>query len=158
MTNTSISLVAMLSVDRVHRPNACAFLMLTSHLFGDVPIPILLGYIKDRLAPACIFSTNGEFADKEECKEQQIGVRQSLAIAYSWVIWSLIFFEVARRFAKQEMEMMIRRRDDFALNNALSVNDVNNDEQESSRVEHASSLQHYHNKFRPPHNSEGEMS
>lgn len=157
MTNTSISLVAMLSVDRVHRPNACAFLMLTSHIFGDVPIPILLGYIKDKLAPACIFSTNGEFADKDQCKEQQIGVRQSLAIAYSWVIWSLIAFEVARRFAKREMEMMVRRRDEIVLNND-PINVVNDDEQESSRVEHASSLQHYHTKFRPPHYSEGEMS
>ena len=157
MTNTSISLVAMLSVDRVHRPNACAFLMLTSHIFGDVPIPILLGYIKDKLAPACIFSTNGEFADKDQCKEQQIGVRQSLAIAYSWVIWSLIAFEVARRFAKREMEMMVRRRDEIVLNND-PINVVNDDEQESSRVEHASSLQHYHTKFRSPHYSEGEMS
>lgn len=150
MTNTSISLVAMQSVDRVHRPNACAFLMLTSHLFGDVPIPIILGYIKDKLAPACIFSTNGEFADKEECKEQQIGVRQSLAIAYSWVIWSLIFFEVARRFAKREIEM-IRRGDEILLYNNAINDVVNDDEQESSRVEHANSLQHYHNKFRPPH-------
>jgi len=85
MTQTGINLVAMFSVDRCHRPNAMAFLMLTSHLLGDVPLPILLGLIKDNLAPACRVGASGQFIDPEQCKEQEAGVRQSLAIAYAWI-------------------------------------------------------------------------
>lgn len=103
MTQTSVTLVAMLSVERCHRPNAVAFVMLTSHFLGDVPLPIILGLIKDKLAPACNIGASGEFQDPEQCKEQESGVRQSLAIAYAWVLWSLIFFEATRRFARREI-------------------------------------------------------
>lgn len=141
MTNTAINLVAMLAVDRVHRPNACAFLMLTSHFLGDVPLPIILGYIKDKFAPACTFSKNGDFADKDQCKEQVMGVRGSLAIAYAWVIWSLIFFEIGRRFAKREMGK-VRRQEVYAalLSTTTTVN----------LDEHVRNLPYYHSKFRPP--------
>lgn len=72
------------------------------------------------------------------------------------MIWSLIFFEMARRFAKREMKMVSRRDEDVLNNNALlstsaMVNVVYDDEQESNRMEQTSTLQYYHSKFRPPH-------
>lgn len=78
MTSTAINLVAMLSVERCHRPNAVAFLMLTSHFLGDVPLPIVIGLIKDKLAPACTIGETGDFVDPEGCKEQEAGIRHTL--------------------------------------------------------------------------------
>lgn len=137
MTNTAINLVAMLAVDRVHRPNACAFLMLASHFLGDVPLPILLGLVKNQFAPACTFFKNGDFADNDQCKEQEVGVRKSLAIAYAWVIWSLILFEIARRFAKREMETAKR---EVGVSATTLVNLVGDDEEGSHSDRGSTSL------------------
>jgi hypothetical protein len=143
MTQTGISLIAMLSVDRCHRPNALAFLMLTSHLLGDVPLPIILGLIKDKLAPACRVGPSGEFVDPEQCSEQKSGVIKSLAIAYSWVLWSLIFFEIARRFAQRHARQEIRkaRIEEFNNNLLLHWGEEGRDE---------GSFQYYHYRFQPP--------
>jgi hypothetical protein len=139
MTQTGVNLVAMLAVERCHRPNACAFVMLTSHFLGDVPLPIVLGLIKDTLAPSCTIGKNGEFVDKELCKEQQAGVRKTLAMAYSWVIWSLVFFELARRFSRKE----IGKTRQEEINTLFLLEEDNGAEREST-------LQYYHSKFRPP--------
>mmetsp|Transcript_10166 Transcript_10166/g.21841 ORF Transcript_10166/g.21841 Transcript_10166/m.21841 type:complete len:419 (+) Transcript_10166:1-1257(+) len=100
-TQTGLMVSAMLTVDRAHRPNALAFLTLTSHILGDVPAPIALGWIKDRLAPECRIGEDGDFEDPEGCAEEEEGVRLGLGVAYLWMGWSLVFFEVARRFAKR---------------------------------------------------------
>jgi hypothetical protein len=113
--------------------------MLASHLLGDVPLPIVLGLIKDKLAPACTVGKSGDFVDPEQCKEQEVGVRTTLAIAYSWVIWSLIFFELARRFARREIGKARQEEINTLL---LSVED--------NGVEREGTLQYYHSKFRPP--------
>jgi len=138
MTQTSINLIAMLAVDRCHRPNALAFLMLTSHLLGDVPLPIVLGLIKDKLAPACRIGPSGDFVDIEQCKEQEDGVRKSLAIAYSWVLWSLLFFELSRRFAKREIGKA----------RAEEVNTLLLQEEDSGTGDD-STFQYYHSRFQP---------
>ncbi|KAL7554212.1 hypothetical protein ACHAWF_017634 [Thalassiosira exigua] len=139
MTQTGVNLVAMLSVDRCHRPNALAFLMLTSHLLGDVPLPIVLGLLKDKFAPACRVGPSGEFVDPETCKDQEDGVRKSLAIAYAWVFWSLIFFECARRYARREIAAAREREA-----NALLFREENGNEVGES------SFQYYHSQFKPP--------
>mmetsp|Transcript_53773 Transcript_53773/g.114235 ORF Transcript_53773/g.114235 Transcript_53773/m.114235 type:complete len:161 (-) Transcript_53773:79-561(-) len=138
MTQTGINYIAMLSVDRSHRPNALAFLMLTSHLLGDVPLPIILGLIKDKLAPACRVDASGGFIDPEQCKEQEVGVRQSLAISYAWVLWSLLFFELSRRFARREIAKASREERNTLL---LQQEDGSGGE---------STFQYYHSRFQPP--------
>ena len=110
MASTGINLIAMLAVDRCHRPNASAFLMLTSNILGGLPLPMVMGLIKDKLAPACRVGPSGEFLDPEQCIEQGAGVRKCLAIAYSWVLWSLIFFEIARQFAWRQAERLGRQK------------------------------------------------
>lgn len=142
MTQTGISLVAMLSVDRCHRPNALAFLMLTSHLLGDVPLPIILGLIKDKLAPACRVGPSGEFVDPDQCSEQKSGVRKSLAIAYSWVLWSLVFFEIARRIARRHRKEIGKSRIEEFNNNLLLHGGCG--------VKDEGCFQYYHYRFQPP--------
>ena len=138
MTQTAINLVAMASVDSSHRPNAVAFLTLSSHLLGDVPLPVILGLIKDKLAPACRVGASGEFDDAEQCKEQEPGVRQSLAISYAWVLWSLLFFELSRRFALREIRKMRRKE-----SNTLLL------QEEEATLGEGRDFQYYHAQFDP---------
>lgn len=141
MTQTAINLVAMASVDRSHRPNALAFMTLTSHLLGDVPLPVILGLIKDKLAPACRVGASGEFNDAEQCQEQEVGVRQSLAISYGWVLWSLLFFELARRCALREIGRV--QAESLRL------------EEEETDSGGGRDFQYYHSRFGPPGSDPG---
>lgn len=138
MTQTGINMIALLCVDRCHRPNAMAFLMLTSHLLGDVPLPIVLGLIKDKLAPACRIGASGEFNDPKQCKNETDGIRKTLAIAYCWVFWALLFFEASRRFAKREIGKA--RSEEI---NTLRL-------QEESGSGEDTTFQYYHSRFQPP--------
>lgn len=104
MTTTGINLTAMLAVDRCYRPNASAFLMLTSNIAGVLPLPVIMGLIKDKLAPSCRVGPSGEFDDPEQCHAEGAEIRKCLAMAYSWVLWSLAFFEIARQFSWRNAE------------------------------------------------------
>eukprot|EP00804_Cyclotella_cryptica_P016863 CCRYP_001837-RB/>CCRYP_001837-RB protein AED:0.05 eAED:0.05 QI:1087/1/1/1/1/1/2/314/437 len=152
-TQTGIMLCAMLAVDTGHRPNALAFITLISHLFGDVPAPIVLGLIKDQIAPNCRVGKDGEFVDTDECSNEEQGVRLSLAIAYSWTVWSLILFELARRFAAREK----KKDDDDRLNTHLVNRGAESNGLIVCEKEHIGQnvdLEYYHSKFKPPQNSE----
>ena len=141
MTQTGISLIAMLAVDRCHRPNASAFLMLTSHLLGDVPLPIIMGLIKDKLAPSCRIGSSGDFVDRAQCSDEKTGIRTCLAIAYTWVLLALIFFEIARRYAHRHVRREIGKARSEE-HNSLLLHDENCNEE-------GGSFQYYHCRFRP---------
>eukprot|EP00549_Striatella_unipunctata_P007710 CAMPEP_0118696626 /NCGR_PEP_ID=MMETSP0800-20121206/13967_1 /TAXON_ID=210618 ORGANISM="Striatella unipunctata, Strain CCMP2910" /NCGR_SAMPLE_ID=MMETSP0800 /ASSEMBLY_ACC=CAM_ASM_000638 /LENGTH=459 /DNA_ID=CAMNT_0006595791 /DNA_START=344 /DNA_END=1723 /DNA_ORIENTATION=+ len=100
---SGITMASMLSVDERYRPNALAFTTLFSHLLGDVPAPILFGLLKDSLAPACRIGKDGDFVDIDGCQSDHVGIRSTLAVAYAWMTWSLLFFELARYFARQQI-------------------------------------------------------
>ena len=145
-TQTGISICAMLSVSNAHRPNALAFISIAGHLLGDVPLPIVLGFIKDHLAPACKVGEDGTFSSPDECQSQEKGVRSTLAIAYAWVLWSLFFFEVARRLTRIE----IGRRRGSELNSLLLQEEEDSDGTNNvDGVKNNSTFRYYHSKFRP---------
>ena len=56
-TTTGINLLIMFSVPEVNRPFAIAMNSVFIHALGDVPSPVIVGYLKDMLAPACLLST-----------------------------------------------------------------------------------------------------
>lgn len=118
--------------------------MLTSHLLGDVPLPILLGLIKDKLAPGCNIDETGGFVDPQKCKEQEVGVRQSLAIAYTWVLWAVLFFELARRLAKRELGRLRSSE-----HNTLLLQEENSNENGEESTSTPSTFHYYHSKFKP---------
>ncbi|KAL7516002.1 hypothetical protein ACHAWX_001066 [Stephanocyclus meneghinianus] len=156
-TQTGIMLCAMLAVDTGHRPNALAFITLISHLFGDVPAPIVLGLIKDQLAPNCRVGKDGEFVDPDQCSEEEPGVRLSLAVAYSWTLWSLILFEFARRFATREK----KKDDDDRLKASIADREAESNSlvvREEEHIGQNADLEYYHSKFKPPTNSESTRS
>ncbi len=53
------------------------------------------------MAPECRIGEDGEFEDPDGCAAEEEGVRLGLGVAYLWMGWSLVFFEVARCFAKR---------------------------------------------------------
>ena len=67
-------------------------------------------------------------------------MRGSLAVAYSWVIWSLLFFWLARRAAKRKIAE--GRMEEF---NPL----FSNKEKGENETEQANPFRYYHAKFRP---------
>eukprot|EP00986_Skeletonema_menzelii_P001681 scaffold460_cov81-Skeletonema_menzelii.AAC.21 len=144
-TQTGISICAMLSVRKAHRPNALAFISIAGHLLGDVPLPIVLGLIKDHLAPGCKVGEDGSFSNPDECSSQEKGVRATLAIAYVWVLWSLVFFEVARRLSR--IEIGKRRSDE--INSLLLLEEDSNGAAAANGEKNNSTFQYYHSKFQP---------
>lgn len=103
---SGITMSIMLSVRGSHRSNALAFSTLMAHAFGDVPSPIIFGYIKDKLAPNCVVDSEGEFLDIDLCKSEHFGVRSTIGLAYAWITLSIVFFILARRMAKKELFML----------------------------------------------------
>jgi MFS family permease len=145
-TQTGISICAMLSVSKAHRPNALAFLSIAGHLLGDVPLPIVLGLIKDKLAPGCKVGEDGSFSNPDECSSQEKGVRVTLAIAYAWVLWSLVFFELARRLSRIEIG---KRRSDEINSLLLQEDDGADGAAANGDKGNNSTFQYYHSKFQP---------
>lgn len=147
-TQTGINICAMLSVKKAHRPNALAFISIAAHLLGDVPLPIVLGLIKDHLAPGCKVSSDGTFANPDECTSQEKGVRATLAVAYVWVLWSLLFFDVARRLSRIE----IGKRRSEEVNSLLLREEGEEDSVGAAgggSEKKSSPFQYYHSKFQP---------
>lgn len=105
-SQAGITMSVMLSVPPSHRSNAIAFTTLMAHMFGDVPSPIIFGFLKDRMAPACIVTAEGNFADPERCVFEGFGVRLTIGMAYLYITLSLLFFEWARRLAMKELKRL----------------------------------------------------
>lgn len=68
---------------------AVALSILTIHALGDVPSPIVIGYMADHMKPTENFS----------------GAQRALAITLGWLAWACLFWGVcwllARRIPKQ---------------------------------------------------------
>ncbi|GMI17363.1 hypothetical protein TrLO_g12498 [Triparma laevis f. longispina] len=91
------NLNAMLSVPRQHRSFAVGLLTFGLHALGDVPAPVVVGYMKDSLAPACDINSKGKFDDLQECRDQATGIRITLGVTFSWLIFVLVYVELTRR-------------------------------------------------------------
>lgn len=94
----------------VPEPQRCAAVATTTfflHVFGDVPSPILIGFLKDVLAPACAelpvvtnrdhvmpfqtLSSESLFQKRSDaCLAQSGGIRLTLLIATAWLFWMLL--------------------------------------------------------------------
>jgi MFS family permease len=100
---------AMMTVPKENRAFAVALLTFGIHAFGDVPAPTIVGYIKDVLAPACTINSDGDFDDLDKCRDQKGGIRLTLFSAIAWMMWTVVFSEVARRIAMYKDKQAIRR-------------------------------------------------
>ena len=107
--------------------------------------------IADQLAPNCRVGSDGEFVDPEQCSDEEPGVRLTLVIAYAWTIWSLLWFELARRFAIKEQKKSdenrltehIASKSNKAAENSLLLT-------ENEHIGDKGNFEYYHSKLKPP--------
>jgi MFS family permease len=97
MTYSGITMAIMLSVPLQNRAFAMGISTLCIHVFGDVPSPIITGYIKDRLAPGCAGgSSSGEsVATSDACRADGEGLRLTMLIVACLLILTVVFFAIA---------------------------------------------------------------
>uniref|UniRef100_A0A7S1BV83 Major facilitator superfamily (MFS) profile domain-containing protein n=1 Tax=Corethron hystrix TaxID=216773 RepID=A0A7S1BV83_9STRA len=92
-STSGMNIAIMLSVEPRLIPNAIALCTFMIHLFGDVPSPIVVGLLKDWLAPSCI----GENVTSDACKEERGGIRDTLIYIFLWMTWSIVLLWYAKR-------------------------------------------------------------
>ena len=110
MSTSFFNLGSMLAVPSEHRPFAVGLLSLAIHAFGDVPSPIIIGYIKDYLAPLCNVDADGNFIDIDGCKSQSGGIRETLQIAIGWLIFCPVFSFIGARVARASYKNLQNKR------------------------------------------------
>eukprot|EP00386_Alphamonas_edax_P014342 GDKI01044101.1.p1 GENE.GDKI01044101.1~~GDKI01044101.1.p1 ORF type:complete len:261 (+),score=88.95 GDKI01044101.1:30-785(+) len=84
-TQSGVNISSMLAVPEENRSFAIAVLTLLIHLFGDVPSPIIVGYLKDKFAPHCTVSSLIETIDPE-CEKERGGLRLLMSLVSMWLV------------------------------------------------------------------------
>lgn len=97
LCNSAINMGLMLSVPEQDRSFAIGMSNVLVHAFGDVPSPIIVGYLKDSLAPGCIASADddGNIAASQECRDDENGLRLCILFVCVWLFWTVLFFGLA---------------------------------------------------------------
>ena len=68
------------------------------HGLGDVPSPVLVGLLKDTLAPGCVGSEDDDGQDaatSDECRDDKAGLLLTILIVNLWLLWCVFFFGLA---------------------------------------------------------------
>ena len=102
LTTSAIAMGTMLTVPTESRAFSLGVNTVCIHLFGDVPSPIIAGYLKGQLAPSCSASSSGssdsgEVSSSPACRADGAGLRMTMFIIFAWCYFSVIFFWVAWR-------------------------------------------------------------
>ena len=88
----------MNAVNVENRAFCLAMMSVLLHTLGDVPSPIMAGYLKDELAPSC----NGVDASSDECRADNEGLRLTMLLITLWLGWCILFFSLARYIASND--------------------------------------------------------
>lgn len=99
LCNSAMNLAVMLSVPLESKSLGIALNIICLHGLGDVPAPILVGLLKDSLAPGCIANDenddNSNVAASDACRDDAAGLRLCMLIASLWLLWFVLWFYVA---------------------------------------------------------------
>uniref|UniRef100_A0A7S0DK83 Major facilitator superfamily (MFS) profile domain-containing protein n=2 Tax=Amorphochlora amoebiformis TaxID=1561963 RepID=A0A7S0DK83_9EUKA len=89
------TMAVMASVPSNMRATGVALSILIMHLFGDVPSPVAVGWLKDRLAPRCnTKSIDGQEVLNPLCVFDGDGIRLTLVICLSYLAVTVLFWTV----------------------------------------------------------------
>uniref|UniRef100_K3X402 Major facilitator superfamily (MFS) profile domain-containing protein n=1 Tax=Globisporangium ultimum (strain ATCC 200006 / CBS 805.95 / DAOM BR144) TaxID=431595 RepID=K3X402_GLOUD len=78
------------------RSMAIAANTLVIHALGDVPSPIILGWLKDTWAPRCgTVEIDGEAKLNPDCWKDRAGLRDVLLFAVLWLVWAVVLWGAA---------------------------------------------------------------
>lgn len=95
-STTGIAIAILEAVTPSTRAFAMALVTVMIHILGDVPSPILVGLLKDTLAPDCVV---GNAATSAACREQAPGLRVTIVVTVLWLGWTVLFFGLAWRLS-----------------------------------------------------------
>lgn len=125
-TSAGVVLAQISSVEARFESFSLAVASFIQHALGDVPSPIIAGYLKDYLAPACV-SNNGTSsssdisssvspAASQACRAQGDGLRMTMFLLSVWLFWAVLWCGVAWYLATTHCsEQLSGRPDDKTL-------------------------------------------
>jgi len=108
-STAAMNLCVLESVPPENRASAIAFSTLLMHLFGDVPSPIVVGWLKGLVAPHCTPKATDDGDDNDEvsipdgCDDEQTQLRGVMAFIGVWVLLSPVCYAVATLLAKRKV-------------------------------------------------------
>lgn len=97
--NSSITLSILYSLPIRLQSIGIACAMIVSHVLGDVPSPLIVGYMKDTLASECT-GDDDEVSTSSECRDDENGIRLTMLLTSLWLVWCIIFSLLALHFSK----------------------------------------------------------
>lgn len=99
MPTAAMNVSILESVPPGNRPLAVGMSTLIMHAFGDVLSPLVVGAVKDALAPNCTPNDDGDIP--EECDAERGGLKATMWFLSSWVLWSLLCFGGAFLYSRR---------------------------------------------------------
>ena len=93
---TNVGLIYSIPIE--NRPFGIAFNCIWMHLLGDVPSPLVAGYLKDRLASGCVGDDDG-VSTSDACRDDAGGIRLTMLLISLWLVWCTVFFGLSYRHA-----------------------------------------------------------
>ncbi|RHY93842.1 hypothetical protein DYB37_005806 [Aphanomyces astaci] len=107
MTQSAFTVCVLLSVTRSRQGFALELSTFLLHLLGDVPSPILLGYLKDQWAPDC-GTVVDEVLDSEVLNPMcsvtgKDGLQRLLFFAYGWLTMTAFFWGLAFLLGRRKL-------------------------------------------------------
>lgn len=114
LCSSAIAIAILLSVPVENRAIAIAFCSIVIHMLGDVPSPLIVGYIKDDLAPGCT-GDDDEVSTSESCRDDAHGLRVTMLMVSLWFAWCILFFWFAWYHARKDYKAERARRPSLYL-------------------------------------------
>ena len=114
LCNSAITIAILLSVPIENRALAIAFCSILIHIFGDVPSPLVVGFLKDDFAPGCT-GDDDEVSTSEGCRDDESGLRLTMLLVSLWFSWCILFFSLAYLHAKKDYRAEKKRRPSLYL-------------------------------------------
>ncbi|KFG59107.1 putative transmembrane protein [Toxoplasma gondii RUB] len=93
----------MLAVPEENRFFAVAASILVMHTLGDIPFPVVVGYVKDRLAPHCA-QISPEDGASAACRAEEAGLRWTLFLIFSVLLLMAAATFAAKAVADRKMQ------------------------------------------------------
>ncbi|KAF0687329.1 Aste57867_20939 [Aphanomyces stellatus] len=84
----------LLTVSPARRGLATGIHTALTQLLGSVPAPLVIGLVKDALAPGCGASDEGTHARLDDCDTpaNQRGLQTTMLLLMLWLLWPLVFW------------------------------------------------------------------
>lgn len=105
--NPAMNMAVMLAVPSTYRSFAIAMNIVCLHAFGDVPAPVIIGLVKDTLAPNCVAPADADddnIAASDQCRHQADGLRLTMFVSQLWLLWTVLGGILAAWYAKKALD------------------------------------------------------